>query len=337
MNGRAPVRLSSIWGYSDSKARPGAADRALARRCSASRARKPRRRRARGLPQYAIEDKGLAFVLHYRGAAPRRRALAQAASARDRSIEPRRSGSSRAPHGLGSVAARRPGKGAVVSRLLRGAGACGARFRSTSATTCRTSRRSRRASRRHGDGRAGSPRHARADTAGGRERCPRVPRAARSRPSDDPPRSSRSVLRRVGYLIRIANQKAHARSRELASGVAECSDASIFHHTFQSARSASLPDGRLLERLRAVGAGLGQPRRAGRAAGVARRPRLRDARRNALRPAPAPRGLRGRITAGAAQQTAFEPFYFCESVGDRDAARRAGLDAGGIPRRASTA
>jgi glycosyltransferase involved in cell wall biosynthesis len=37
----------------------------------------------------------------------------------------------------------------------------------------------------------------------------------------------------AGYLIRIANRKAGS-IEELASGVAECTDASIFHHTFHT-------------------------------------------------------------------------------------------------------
>ncbi len=41
------------------------------------------------------------------------------------------------------------------------------------------------------------------------------------------------VFSTAGYLVRIANQKAGSIA-ELADGVVECSDASIFQHTFQT-------------------------------------------------------------------------------------------------------
>ncbi len=72
-----------------------------------------------GLPRVWIEDKGLAFVLHYPDAAPDVRALArQRVRAIVRSSQAVRQLES--AHGLEVVPRGVTGKGAVVSRLLRG-------------------------------------------------------------------------------------------------------------------------------------------------------------------------------------------------------------------------
>ena len=126
-------------------------------------------------------------------------------------------------------------------------------------------------------------------------------------PATQPFRSSTA-----GYLIRIANQKATSIA-ELDGGVAECSDARILPPHVSHARSAPLPDRGILERLRTVGAGVAQPADPRRVAGgvdirdyVSLAELRADLRRLVV-------DYCGRPLAGG-RETAFEPFYFCESV-----------------------
>jgi uncharacterized protein DUF5752 len=120
------------------------------------------------------------------------------------------------------------------------------------------------------------------------------------------------VFATAGYLIRIANQQAGSIA-ELADGVAECSDASIFHHTFQTlGQHHFLTEGFSNDFAQWV---LTSPNRVELAEQLA----ALDVRgyvslaevRSDLH-----RVLEDYSEShpGAAEQIALEPFYFCESV-----------------------
>jgi len=105
-------RYLGLFGYEDS-ARAGAGQSAAVQRLRAQA-----EERVAGLPNVWIEDKGLAFVLHHRDAAPRVRALAR----RRVGVIVRSSPAVRqfeSAHGVEVVPRGVTGKGAVVSRLLR--------------------------------------------------------------------------------------------------------------------------------------------------------------------------------------------------------------------------
>jgi trehalose 6-phosphate phosphatase len=105
-------RYLGLFGF-ESTARTGRGQSAAVQRLRAQA-----EERVAGLPNVWIEDKGLAFVLHHRDAAPRVRALARRrvglivrSSTAVRQFE--------SAHGVEVVPRGVTGKGAVVSRLLR--------------------------------------------------------------------------------------------------------------------------------------------------------------------------------------------------------------------------
>lgn len=105
-------RYLGLFGF-ESTARAGAGHSAAMQRLRALAVA-----RVAGLPKVWIEDKGLAFVLHHRDAAPRVRALARRrVGAIVRSSPAVRQFES--AHGVEVVPRGVAGKGAVVSRLLR--------------------------------------------------------------------------------------------------------------------------------------------------------------------------------------------------------------------------
>ena len=136
----------------------------------------------------------------------------------------------------------------------------------------------------------------------------------------------------AGYLIRIANQKAGSIG-ELANGVAECSDASIFHHTFQTlGQHHFLTEGFSNDFAQWV---LASANRASWPSSW--RPSTSATTCRSRKCAPTSTASSRTTTdahPAAAQQTALEPFYFCESVEiATPLAERRGHDAGGIPER----
>jgi hypothetical protein len=116
----------------------------------------------------------------------------------------------------------------------------------------------------------------------------------------------------AGYLIRIANQKAGSIA-ELAECVAECTDASIFHHTFQTlGQHHFLTEGFSNDFAQWVLTSANRVELAEQLAGLDIRDYVSLAEvRSDLR-----RMLKDYAEShpGAAQQTALEPLYFCESV-----------------------
>jgi len=105
-------RYLGLFGF-ESTARAGRGQSAAVQRLRAQA-----EERVAGLPNVWIEDKGLAFVLHHRDAAPRVRALAR----RRVGLIVRSSPAVRqfeSAHGVEVVPRGVTGKGAVVSRLLR--------------------------------------------------------------------------------------------------------------------------------------------------------------------------------------------------------------------------
>jgi uncharacterized protein DUF5752 len=120
------------------------------------------------------------------------------------------------------------------------------------------------------------------------------------------------VFLAAGYLVRIANQKA-ASIAELADGVAECTDASIFHHTFQTlGQHHFLTEGFSNDFAQWVLTSANRVELAEQLAAIDIRDYLSLAEvRSDLR-----RILKdyAETHPGPAQQTALEPLYFCESV-----------------------
>ena len=116
----------------------------------------------------------------------------------------------------------------------------------------------------------------------------------------------------AGYLIRIANQKAGSIA-ELADGVAECTDASIFHHTFQTlGQHHFLTEGFSNDFAQWVLTSANRVELAEQLSALDIRDYLSLAEvRSDLH-----RVLKdySRDHPGAAEQTALEPLYFCESV-----------------------
>jgi hypothetical protein len=116
----------------------------------------------------------------------------------------------------------------------------------------------------------------------------------------------------AGYLIRIANQKADSIA-ELADGVAECTDASIFHHTFQTlGQHHFLTEGFSNDFAQWVLTSANRVELAEQLAALDVRDYLSLAEvRSDLH-----RILRDYAEShpGPAQQTALEPLFFCESV-----------------------
>ena len=116
----------------------------------------------------------------------------------------------------------------------------------------------------------------------------------------------------AGYLIRIANQKAGSIA-ELADGVAECSDASIFHHTFHTlGEHHFLTEGFSNDFAQWALASANRVELAEQLASLD----IRDYVTLAEVRSDLHRILRDYADthAGAAQQAALEPFYFRESV-----------------------
>jgi len=116
----------------------------------------------------------------------------------------------------------------------------------------------------------------------------------------------------ASYLVRIGNQKA-ASLLELSKGIEDCSDASIFYHTFQSlGRHHFLTEGFSNDFAQWVLASCNRPALAERLASLDIRDyvSLADLRGDLRR-------ILGDSCAEnprEAQQAAFEMFYFCETV-----------------------
>jgi hypothetical protein len=116
----------------------------------------------------------------------------------------------------------------------------------------------------------------------------------------------------AGYLIRIANQKAGS-IEELANGVAECTDASIFHHTFHTlGQHHFLTEGFSNDFAQWALASANRVELAEQLASLD----IRDYVTLAEVRSDLHRILKDYTDAhpAAAQQMALEPFYFCESV-----------------------
>jgi hypothetical protein len=116
----------------------------------------------------------------------------------------------------------------------------------------------------------------------------------------------------AGYLTQIANQKATSIG-ELCDGVAECTDASIFHHTYQTlSQHHFLTEGFSNDFAQWVLASANRVELAEQLASID----IRDYVALAEVRSDLHRMLKDYIEAhpGASQQTALEPFYFCESV-----------------------
>ncbi len=116
----------------------------------------------------------------------------------------------------------------------------------------------------------------------------------------------------ASYLTRICNQKA-TNLLELSRGLEECSDASVFYHTFQSLeRHHFLTEGFSNDFAQWVLAACNRPELAEKLASIDIRDYLLlSDLRNDLR-----RLVGDYCTAHPqqAEQTAFEPLYFCESL-----------------------
>jgi hypothetical protein len=120
------------------------------------------------------------------------------------------------------------------------------------------------------------------------------------------------VFSTAGYLVRIANQQAGSIA-ELVDGVAECSDASIFHHTFQTlGRHHFLTEGFSNDFAQWVLTSANRVELAEQLGALD----VRDYLSIAEVRADLHRVLKDYSAAhpGAAEQTALEPLYFCESV-----------------------
>lgn len=116
----------------------------------------------------------------------------------------------------------------------------------------------------------------------------------------------------AAYLTRVDNQKALNISG-LLSGLENCSEASIFYHTFQSLdRHHFLTEGFSNDFAQWALAACNRPELAEALGGLDIRDYLSSAQlRDDLR------RIVGEYCAGhsqAAEQTAFEPFYFCEAI-----------------------
>lgn len=116
----------------------------------------------------------------------------------------------------------------------------------------------------------------------------------------------------ASYLVRIGNEVAH-NLLNLERGIAACSDGSIFYHTFQSlARHHFLTEGFSNDFAQWVLASCNRPVLAEQLASLDIRDyvSLSDLR------ADVQRALQEycRANPREAQQTGFEPFYFCESI-----------------------
>ncbi|HLW76332.1 MAG TPA: DUF5752 family protein [Bryobacteraceae bacterium] len=116
----------------------------------------------------------------------------------------------------------------------------------------------------------------------------------------------------ASYLTRVENFQAQTIG-ELAEGIAQASDASIFYHTFQTlGRHHFLTEGFSNDFAQWVLAGLNQPALAERLASIDVRDYLSIAELRA--------DLRRILTEfqagrrGESQLRAFEPFYFCQAV-----------------------
>ncbi|PYV14379.1 MAG: hypothetical protein DMG21_18420 [Acidobacteria bacterium] len=114
------------------------------------------------------------------------------------------------------------------------------------------------------------------------------------------------------YLTRILNQQARNLA-ELLQGLEECSDGSVFHHTFQSlGRHHFLTEGFSNDFAQWALASCNQPGLAERLASLDIRdyPSLKDLRADLLRVM----GEYAQLHPAESRLSAFEPFYFCESV-----------------------
>jgi len=116
----------------------------------------------------------------------------------------------------------------------------------------------------------------------------------------------------AAYLTLVENYKAHT-AAELGDGLSEASDASVFYHTFQTLNQHHfLTEGFSNDFAQWVLAGLNQPALAERLASIDVRDYVSIAELRA--------DLRQIIASfcnehsSAAQQRAFEPFYFCQAV-----------------------
>jgi Family of unknown function (DUF5752) len=116
----------------------------------------------------------------------------------------------------------------------------------------------------------------------------------------------------ASYLIRICNQKATSLS-ELQRGLAECTDASIFYHTFHSLRRHHfITEGFSDDFAQWIMAGCNQPELAERLAALDLRDYLNlSDLRNDLRSLVADYC---QSNPGRAAQESFEPFYFSEAI-----------------------
>ena len=116
----------------------------------------------------------------------------------------------------------------------------------------------------------------------------------------------------AAYLTRICNQRA-ARLSELLAGLESCSDASIFYHTLQSlGRHRFLIRGFANAFAQRVESACNRPVLAERLAGLDLRDYLSlgELRSDLIRVV----GDYCRVHPAEADQFAFEPFFFCESI-----------------------
>src|ERR1700730_6149137 len=116
----------------------------------------------------------------------------------------------------------------------------------------------------------------------------------------------------AAYLTRIENQKATS-AGELREGLEGCSDASIFYHTFQSlGRHHFLTEGFSNDFAEWVFSACNRPALAEQLASLDIRDyvSLADLRGDLRRMV----GDYCQFNSREAQQAAFEPFYFCETV-----------------------
>ena len=116
----------------------------------------------------------------------------------------------------------------------------------------------------------------------------------------------------AAYLIRIGNQEA-VNLTELADGIAQCSDGSIFYHTFQSlGQHHFLTEGFSNDFAQWVQSSRNRPALAERLASIDVREyvSLEDLRRDLARIV----GDYCRENPVDAAQPGFETFYFCESI-----------------------
>jgi hypothetical protein len=119
----------------------------------------------------------------------------------------------------------------------------------------------------------------------------------------------------ASYLVRIGNQTA-TNLRELEQGLTDCSDASIFYHTFQSlGRHHFLTEGFSNDFAQWVLGSCNRPALAEQMASVDIRDYVSVAElRNDLRKV-IEEYCRG--NSSTASQAAFEPFFFCETVEEK--------------------